>query len=698
MKSKFTLLFAILFLFNYAVNAQIRYLKGVLQSSQEVPVSNSAASGVVIVKYNTSTNLLELYGNYRNLTANINNSHIHGPAAPGVNAGVLYNISNTGGTSGTLSGTPTLTEAQEVNLLAGNTYVNVHSVGPYTGGEIRAQLTVTTDGQTEFFNARLQGAQQTPPNGSLATGAVSAIIDKATNTLYLTGNYTGLTAAASNAHIHTGGPGASGGVIVPLNFTTATTGTLDTSMVLTATVRDNILTGNTYVNVHTPGIYSAGEIRGQLTQLSQMWFFANALQGSQEFPVNASPAKGTVIVKYNSTTNLLELTGDYQNLNASISGSHIHGPAGPGVNAPVLFNLTNTGGTIGTLSGSFTLTEPQEADLLAGNMYTNVHSTGTYSAGEIRAQLLPAANGSTQYITGNMQVSQSVSGVAIVSSGTGSAYVLLDKLTNKVHVTGSFTNLSSNISDAHIHGGAAGVNGGVVIPLSFAGTTSGTITGTATVRSTFADSMVNGLSYVNIHTISYGGGEIRAQLGDLVLPVKLKLFNGYKDRDKIVLVWETEEETNLSHYEIEQQDMVTLRWISKVSLPGSGRPSGNNYRVDDIPLAGTGSYVYYRLKIIDKDGRYSYSRIVRINYLKPGAEVTLLSNPIVNGELRFIITGLSVDKKAEVSIVDFNGKRLAQKIVSTFTNNSMSLKKLSAGMYKLVVRIEDKILQQTFIK
>ncbi|MEP6596481.1 MAG: CHRD domain-containing protein, partial [Ginsengibacter sp.] len=352
MKTNLTLLFAIL-AFTFTSNAQIRYLTGVLQASQEISAVTSSASGVVIVKYNTATNFLQLFGNYRNLTATISGSHIHGPAGPGTNAGVLFTLSNSGGTTGTLSVTATLTEPQEGDLLAGNMYANVHSTGTYAGGEIRAQLTTTTNGQTELLVARMQGAQEVPPNPSLATGMVHALVDKTTHMLYLTGSYSGLTSAANNAHIHSGIPNVSGPPIVPLIFTATTTGTIDTAQVISVANETEILNGNTYVNVHSI-TNPAGEIRGQLTQLNQTWFFANALEGSQEFPVNASPARGTVIVKYNSGTNILELVGDYQNLNATVSGSHIHGPAGPGTNAGILFNLTNSGGTTGTVSGTFT--------------------------------------------------------------------------------------------------------------------------------------------------------------------------------------------------------------------------------------------------------------------------------------------------------------------------------------------------------
>jgi hypothetical protein len=240
MKKLSTFLFFI-FLFTLTASAQIRYLKGTLSAAQEVPPVSSPGGGVVIVKYNMATRMLEHYGNYRGLTAPITNQHIH-TAPPGVVGPVTFPLVSSGGTSGTLTipaGSQVLTPAQEADLLAGNMYTNVHT-STFPGGELRAQLTLTTDGQTVQLNARLQGAQQVPPNGSRAMGMVDALIDKSTNMLYLTGSYRGLTKAANNAHIHKAPPNVAGPVIIPVIFTADTTGTLDTTRVISAADRDSI--------------------------------------------------------------------------------------------------------------------------------------------------------------------------------------------------------------------------------------------------------------------------------------------------------------------------------------------------------------------------------------------------------------------------------------------------------------------------
>ena len=63
---------------------------------------------------------------------------------------------------------------------------------------------------------------------------------------------------------------------------------------------------------------------------------------------------------------------------------------------------------------------------------------------------------------------------------------------------------------AHIHLGAAGVAGGVMVPLSAA--INGTTTGTATVVDSVLTHMRAGETYVNVHTAARSSGEIRGQL------------------------------------------------------------------------------------------------------------------------------------------------------------------------------------------
>jgi hypothetical protein len=76
----------------------------------------------------------------------------------------------------------------------------------------------------------------------------------------------------------------------------------------------------------------------------------------------------------------------------------------------------------------------------------------------------------------------------------------------------------SGIVAAHIHIGAAGVNGPVVLPLTIGSGGSTSISGTLTVSSTQVADLMAGNYYVNVHTTANPGGEMRGQITALVPP------------------------------------------------------------------------------------------------------------------------------------------------------------------------------------
>ena len=101
----------------------------------------------------------------------------------------------------------------------------------------------------------------------------------------------------------------------------------------------------------------------------------------------------------------------------------------------------------------------------------------------------------------------------MVTGGVGACSVTLDDVTGSVSVTGSFSGLSSNATAAHIHGLAGpGVNAGIIIGLTETGGTSGNVSGGGTLTPAEITGMLNGLTYLNIHTTAHPGGEIRGQI------------------------------------------------------------------------------------------------------------------------------------------------------------------------------------------
>ncbi len=108
-----------------------------LNGASEVPAVTTTATG---------TGTLTMIGNqlsyvvsYSGLAGTATASHIHGPADAAHLAGVLVPLNTPTGTSGTISGTLSLTPQVLADVLAGMTYINIHSTAN-PGGEIRGQI------------------------------------------------------------------------------------------------------------------------------------------------------------------------------------------------------------------------------------------------------------------------------------------------------------------------------------------------------------------------------------------------------------------------------------------------------------------------------------------------------------------------------------------------------------------------------
>jgi hypothetical protein len=109
-----------------------------LDGLQEVPPNPSPGTGTGHVELDTDTNMLSWNITFGGLLAGVTAAHFHAPAPPGVNAGVALGIAGAGATS-PIVGSAVISETFEGHILAGLSYVNIHSQ-LFPGGEIRGQV------------------------------------------------------------------------------------------------------------------------------------------------------------------------------------------------------------------------------------------------------------------------------------------------------------------------------------------------------------------------------------------------------------------------------------------------------------------------------------------------------------------------------------------------------------------------------
>ncbi len=483
-----------------------------LSGAQEVPPVVTAGTGTATLTFDLNTGAVSGSVTFTGLSAPATAAHIH-EAAAGVNGPVIIPLAGgAGATAGTFTvpaGT-FLTAAQIVALRADGLYVNIHTANN-PGGEIRGQILFSG---LVTLPVALSGAQEVPPVATPGTGTALLTVDLNSGALSGSVTFSGLTANATAAHIHEAAAGVNGPVAIPLTGGVGVTAgrfTVPAGTVLTAAQLTTLRADGFYVNIHTannPG----GEIRGQINFTGTITLAA-PLSGAQEVPAPVvTPGTGNAVLTVDLATGGISGSVAFTGLTSNATAAHIH-QAAAGANGPVIVPLTGgaglTAGTFTVPAGTF-LTAAQLEVLRLDGLYVNIHTVNNPD-GELRGQITFAYIAVT--LTVPLSGAQEVPPVA--TPGTGTAALTFDLATGAVSGSVAFTGLTATATAAHIHQAAAGVNGPVILPLAGgAGLTAGTWTvppGSVLTAAQLTALRASGL-YVNIHTATNLGGEIRGQI------------------------------------------------------------------------------------------------------------------------------------------------------------------------------------------
>lgn len=237
--------------------------------------------------------------------------------------------------------------------------------------------------------------------------------------------------------------------------------------------------------------------------------FSARLSGEYERP-NPITTDGQGFGIFSLEGNSLTFTIHYRDLSGDAFAAHIHGPASATNSAGVLIDLApyHNGpfGTEGSFSGTIVLTDAEKADLLDGLHYVNVH-TPNHTGGEIRGHIAP--------VLFEASLLGAYEGSGIDTPGNGLGHFLL--IGNQLSFSIVYRQLSAPADMGHIHGFAPlGQNAGVIIdlaPFTVGGFGSGgAITGQVTLTPDQLAAVIDGRTYVNIHTPNHPSGEIRGQI------------------------------------------------------------------------------------------------------------------------------------------------------------------------------------------
>ncbi|MCP9751153.1 T9SS type A sorting domain-containing protein [Ferruginibacter sp. HRS2-29] len=141
-----------------------------------------------------------------------------------------------------------------------------------------------------------------------------------------------------------------------------------------------------------------------------------------------------------------------------------------------------------------------------------------------------------------------------------------------------------------------------------------------------------------------------------ILPLRLLSFEGKAAPQANNLTWSTAEEINVKRFVIERSENA-LDFSSVGTIPAKNLPGNHQYQFADNNIPNS-LPSYYRLKMEDIDGLYSYSSVVLITKQRNNRERFFVYRPAANLNALYIRSDNRVEQDVLIEIIDFSGRKL----------------------------------------
>ena len=214
---------------------------------------------------------------------------------------------------------------------------------------------------------------------------------------------------------------------------------------------------------------------------------------------------------------------------------------------------------------------------------------------------------------------------------------------------------------------------------------------TTLANTTVSEIFSSGNSYVLQGTIGEFSSFYFSNSAIIPLPLNLVTFKGSLQNGTTLLEWQTANEINTSNFTVERStDGRNFQQIGTVAATGNAGVT-NKYSYTDYDVTRQSfSVVYYRLKVVDIDGSYTYSDIVTITLPFITSRVALFPNPAAH-EVNVTIT-TAIDGKVKWQLIDNAGRIVIHNSIAAKKGNNnivINLNRLSTGTYFLIVSGSD---------
>jgi Secretion system C-terminal sorting domain len=256
------------------------------------------------------------------------------------------------------------------------------------------------------------------------------------------------------------------------------------------------------------------------------------------------------------------------------------------------------------------------------------------------------------------------------------------------------------------HGPGGGGGGGMIYsnaPLNAASSVTQGVAGISTGTSG-TDNFGAGDGFVGVLTQTFPLTQLPPNMQicqSSVLPVTLLTFGAsYISANNVKVAWTTTNEINAAYYEVERSsDGSNFIGVAQVDA-SNNLDQTHSYSVNDQLFNINGNEVYYRLRIVDNDGKYTYSNIIPVKLDQPENSFSVYPNPVDN----YAILNLYSDKSDNgmLRLIDNSGRQILTKSITvTNGNNNIMVDQLGylpKGIYIIQVMVSNNLYNQKIIK
>lgn len=371
---------------------------------------------------------------------------------------------------------------------------------------------------------------------------------------------------------------------------------------------------------------------------------------NQNATLNFNNTNNTISVEggtFNSYGNLTH-NGQFGLLNLQLSSGTINNHA----NLSLAAALTLTGGLLHNhgafdLNGyNFNVNAGQilrndgTVSIPAGSTLSNdgtVQGTGSFVktgafSGSSGSSLAPGASPGTLSVTGDLDLGSTTYNCEINGTAAGQFDVIA--------VSGAATLTNASLV---VNWGSFTPSAGQTFPVMNFGSRTGTFA-SVTIPP------VSGLSF----TVSYVSTSVSISAA-VTLPVELIDFTAKPVENSVFLNWKTASELNADRFEVERsKDGFTFEKIGEKQAAGTTTAQQSYSFIDENPLPGMN---YYRLRQVDFDGAFEYSKVVSVDFQNLHefeSPVRAYPNPVTD----FLYIELPTDGGFQVEFFDVTGRRL----------------------------------------